>query len=217
MRFSKTALLLTVAALASAAPALAAAPKNVFRFQVGAFLPTGDNSYEETAGKDAAPSIDLKVDGAAAVGVAYERRFTELFGLEVGLKYSKPKFKIDFSEMYARKVPTGSVEASTRVMPLTLAALFHPLKDAGKVDFFVGPELVYAMYGSSDTFMGTVDYKNQLTWGVKAGIDYAINARWAFTASAEYMDLKAEIDESGLDGKINPKPVVVAVGAAYKF
>ena len=216
MRFSKTALLLTVAALASAAPALAAAPKNVFRFQVGAFLPTGDNSYEQEAGKDAPPSVDLKVDGAAAVGVAYERRFTELFGLEVGLKYSKPKFKIDFSEMYARKVPTGSVEASTRVMPLTLAALFHPLQGAGKVDFFVGPELVYAMYGSSDFELGSTDYKNQLTWGAKAGLDVPINPKWSFTASVEYMSLKAEIDATGAPA-FNPKPVVVAVGAAYKF
>ena len=216
MRFSKTALLLTVAALASAAPALAAAPKNVFRFQAGAFLPTSDKSYEQEAGKDAPPSVNLKVDGAAAVGVAYERRFTELFGLEVGLKYSKPKFKIDFSEMYARKVPTGSVEASTRVMPLTLAALFHPLKDAGKVDFFVGPELVYAMYGSSDFGMGSFDYKNQLTWGAKAGLDVPINPKWSFTASVEYMNLKAEVDQTGAP-EFNPKPVVVAVGAAYKF
>ena len=216
MRFSKTALLLTVAALASAAPALAAAPKNVFRFQVGAFLPTGDNSYEQEAGKDAPPSVDLKVDGAAAVGVAYERRFTELFGLEVGLKYSKPKFKIDFSEMYARKVPTGSVEASTRVMPLTLAALFHPLQGAGKVDFFVGPELVYAMYGSSDFELGSTDYKNQLTWGAKAGLDVPINPKWSFTASVEYMNLKAEVDQTDAP-EFNPKPIVVAVGAACKF
>ena len=157
------------------------------------------------------------MDGAAAVGVAYERRFTELFGLEVGLKYSKPKFKVDFNSGLEHKAVAMSMEASTRVMPLTLAALFHPLKDAGKVDFFVGPELVYAMYGSSDLEGASYDYKNQLTWGVKAGIDYAINARWAFTASAEYMDLKAEIDESGLDGKINPKPVFVVVGAACKF
>ena len=216
MRFSKTALLLTVAALASAAPALAAAPKNVFRFQVGAFLPTGDNSYEQEAGKDAPPSVDLKVDGAAAVGVAYERRFTELFGLEVGLKYSKPKFKVDFNSGLEHKAVAMSMEASTRVMPLTLAALFHPLKDAGKVDFFVGPELVYAMYGSSDFEMGSLDYKNQLTWGAKAGLDVPINPKWSFTASVEYMDLKAEIDQSGAPG-FNPKPVVVAVGAAYKF
>mgnify|MGYP003589093912 CR=1 FL=1 len=216
MRFSKTALLLTVAALASAAPALAAAPKNVFRFQVGAFLPTGDNSYQEEVNKYAVSSIDLKVDGAAAVGVAYERRFTELFGLEVGLKYSKPKFKIDFSEMYARKVPEGTVEASTRVMPLTLAALFHPLQGAGKVDFFVGPELVYAMYGSSDFELGSTDYKNQLTWGAKAGLDVPINPKWSFTASVEYMNLKAEVDQTDAP-EFNPKPIVVAVGAACKF
>ena len=216
MRFSKTALLLTVAALASAAPALAAAPKNVFRFQVGAFLPTGDNSYQEEVNKYAVSSIDLKVDGAAAVGVAYERRFTELFGLEVGLKYSKPNFKVDFNSGIEHKGMAGSMEASTRVMPLTLAALFHPLQGAGKVDFFVGPELVYAMYGSSDFGMGSLDYKNQLTWGAKAGLDVPINPKWSFTASVEYMDLKAEIDQSGAPG-FNPKPVVVAVGAAYKF
>ncbi|HNX19028.1 MAG TPA: OmpW family outer membrane protein, partial [Acidobacteriota bacterium] len=184
--------------------------------QVGALLPTSDDTLGVTATK-ARPAIKLESDSALAFGVSYERRISDLFGLEAAIKYSKPNFKAT-AEDFEKSKQAEALESKTRITPLTVAALFHPLRDKnGKVDLFVGPELVYAMYGSSDTFMGTVDYKNQLTWGVKAGIDYAINARWAFTASAEYMDLKAEIDESGLDGKINPKPVFVVVGAACKF
>ena len=213
---TKIALLAAALTVAGAAPALAATPKNVFRFQVGALLPTSDGTLGVTANK-ARPASKPESDSAVAFGVSYERRISDLFGLEAAIKYSKPNFKAT-AEDFEKSKQAEALESKTRITPLTVAALFHPLRDKnGKVDLFVGPELVYAMYGSSDTFMGTVDYKNQLTWGVKAGIDYAINARWAFTASAEYMDLKAEIDESGLDGKINPKPVFVVVGAACKF
>ena len=212
---TKIALLAAALTVAGAAPALAATPKNVFRFQVGALLPTSDDTLGVTATK-ARPAIKLESDSALAFGVSYERRISDLFGLEAAIKYSKPNFKAT-AEDFEKSKQAEALESKTRITPLTVAALFHPLRDKnGKVDLFVGPELVYAMYGSSDTFMGTVDYKNQLTWGVKAGIDYAINANWAFTASAEYMDLKAEIDATGAP-EFNPKPVVVAVGAAYKF
>ena len=212
---TKIALLAAALTVAGAAPALAATPKNVFRFQVGALLPTSDDTLGVTAVKGR-PPVKLESDSAVAVGVSYERRISDLFGLEAAIKYSKPNFKA--TAEYVDRKQAADLESKTRVTPLTVAALFHPLRDKnGKIDFFLGPELVYAMYGSSDVYGESVDYKNQLTWGAKAGIDYAINANWAFTASVEYMSLKAEIDESGLDANINPKPVFVVVGAAYKF
>ena len=212
----RVVLLLTILCIAWAAPALAAEPQNVIRYQIGALLPTSDETIPMIADK-AVGDVDLKVQSALAVGIAYERRFSDIFGLEFGIKYSKPKFKAEMTETPAKQ-PVGSVEASTRVMPLTVAALFHPLKDrAGKVDLFLGPELVYAMYGSSDLEGETIDYKNQLTWGVKVGMDVPINPKWSFTAAVEYMDLKAEVDETDVDAKFNPKPIVVVVGAAYRF
>ena len=126
-------------AWAAPAPALAAEPQNVIRYQIGALLPTSDETIPMIADK-AVGDVDLKVQSAVAVGVAYERRFSDIFGLEFGIKYSKPKFKAEMTETPAKQ-PVGSVEASTRVMPLTVAALFHPLKDrSGKVDLFLGPE-----------------------------------------------------------------------------
>ena len=90
----RVVLLLTILCIAWAAlaPALAAEPQNVIRYQIGALLPTSDETIPLIADK-AAGDVNLKVQSALAVGIAYERRFSDIFGLEFGIKYSKPKFK----------------------------------------------------------------------------------------------------------------------------
>ena len=82
--------------------------------------------------------------------------------------------------------------------------------------------------------VGTFKYqfKNEFTWGAKVGFDWGFSPAWAFSASVEYIDAKAKIDSvdfNDIDGgppervtpyndrEMNPKPIFLNVGVAYRF
>lgn len=202
-------LLVLAMALMIPAAALAEAPQHTFRGNLVYVSPTGDETIFDTK---------VEADSALGFGLAYEYRFTDLYGLEGQLTYSSHDVQIG-----------GETAGDTSVMPLTLALNFHLSKN-DKVDFYVGPVIGYVFYDdlSLDDDWGGEDVKlkNGFAWGVQAGIDVPFNENWAFTAGLTYLQTTAETDEewgpataveSDRDLELDVNPWVLRAGIALKF
>lgn len=211
------ALVCAVFAIGVTLPAFAAEPKGTFRANLGYLSPTGD--LKERIGFDTGEGVidvDIKAEFDSALGVAlgYEYRFNDLIGLDVGLQYYKPKVKFEGRG--------GSVEVrdddSGKFMPLTVGPMFHVAK-TDKIDFYLGPELAYVLYGGVDLeTAGKVDFKNDLVVGAKLGANVLFSGDWALNFNLEYLAAKAKTDQPDADNvKLNAKPLILTVGAAYRF
>lgn len=213
----RMALLVVVVGLLAAPASMAAGEKNALRFGLGYFTATGDLTSDvlDVSGR-------IKYQGAVGAGVGYEHRFDDLIGLDFGFKYFQPDVELSSSGV--------SLKESGKFMPLTAGVMFHVAKSE-KVDFYLGPELAYVMYGDVTLdVLGlevfTAKFKDDLTFGVKLGADFAMSPKWAINASVEYLDAKSEVDTLAVAGidipgsggdKLDPKPIILMVGATYKF
>lgn len=198
-------LLLLVLVVGVFAPAsLAAGEANALRLHLGYFSPTSDLAvlFDDTIGK-------VEYQGALGVGADYEFRLNELIGLDFGLQYFQPDVEFKAGGLVAKD--TG------RFVPWTGAVLFHVVRTPG-LDFYLGPELAYVMYGDVAVVdVGAVEFKNELTVGGKLGIDVPFSPRWSFNAGLEYIDAKSETDVGAPNVEFNPKPLIFTAGATYKF
>ncbi len=211
-------LVCAVFAIGVTLPAFAAEPKQTFRANLGYLSPTGD--LQERIAFDTGDGfvdVDIKAEFDSALGVAlgYEYRFNDLIGLDVGLQYYKPKVKFEGRG--------GSVEVrdddSGKFMPLTVGPMFHVVR-TDKIDFFLGPVLAYIMYGGVDLQRaGKIDFKNDVVVGAKLGANVLVSGDWALNLNLEYLAAKAKTDQPNVSDnvKLNAKPFILTVGAAYRF
>lgn len=188
---------LALAAVAAAGTGMvqaqADANPSTARFQLGFFAPTGDVSLS---------GLEVEVDESSyentfGVGLNYEYRFGDIWGVDFGVKYFKPDIEL------------GRFSDEARFVPWTVGFNYHFGNEGWQ--FYAGPELAYIMYGNPD-FPGW-DIDDELTWGVKAGVDVPWQGNWAFNASVEYLAAKADMRGTDLD----PKPFIITVGAGYRF
>lgn len=190
-----------------ARPAAAQDAQNTIRYSLGYLGPTSSYKADYPGGGQQRTVFQ----NALGVGLGYERRVSPLLGVEAKVQLFKPGVKV--------LIPGASGEKNVRFLPLTIGALFH--FDTSTYKFYAGPELAYVNWGSiaapvAPGFDGDLEFKSQLTWGLKVGADVPFNNGWSFAASIEYIDAKAEVDRA--DGaSLNPKPLIVTLGAAYKF
>lgn len=233
--FVRLFVLFSVIALLAGPAALAADQKNVFRFQLSYFMPSGDltmtDAFEEDIDGDGtidtlALNEKAEYDSAIGFGIEYEYMASDLIGLDFGLKYIKPDVKLNVSGTFNGDPFTlAEIKEGGEFMPLTAGVMFH-LGDSEKLDFYLGPELAYIMYGDItfvDPFFGDeakIKFNDEFTFGAKLGLDFAIGEKWAITAQAEYIAADSEVDADEGDDisvSLDPSPFLLNVGVAYKF
>jgi len=233
--FVRLLVLFSFIAMLAGPSALAADQKNVFRFQLNYFMPSGDltmtDAFEEDIDGDG--TIDTfslnekaEYDSALGFGIEYEYMASELIGLDFGLKYIKPDVKLNVSgTLNDESFALPEISEGGEFMPLTAGLMFHFGKSE-KIDFYLGPELAYIMYGDltfTDPFFGEetkIKFNDEFTFGAKLGLDFFLDESWAISAQAEYLDASSEVDTDEADDlsvNLDPSPFILTFGVAYKF
>ncbi len=193
------------------APAMAADKTNIVRGSVLYSDPTGNGR----AAVD--PNHELKADNAFGFAFSYERRVSDLIGLNLDLSWVNPDVKISL-------VSESDTFGKMSIAPLTLSLLFHPLKK-GDIDFYIGPGLSYVTYGDlkleawvqsySDASKLAVD--NELSLALQTGADIHFNEVWGLNIDLKYLDTKAKTDFEGESLNIDVNPLLLSVGVTVRF
>jgi outer membrane protein W len=218
--------------------ASAADGKNLFRFG-GAFVsPTGDLSGEESDSADLGDGTMISLDGTLtlepqsefALLLGYERRFTDLFGLEFVAWNAKHDVDGRFSGEYwlldsdtGKLIENGTLQftetlGDVKVMPLTAGLNFH-LTRQSRFDLYVGPTVGYVFYGNLDVEGERLSIDDDFTWGATLGFDLPMGGKgWMLTGALRYLDTEASPDDLGPgDQALDVAPWVVQVSAGYRF
>lgn len=244
MRKSVRTALLVGASMLLGTAALAAEGKNTIRLGLSHFEPTGDSTgvFRPVGAPDFIYMEEgLEVDSDLGFELSYERRLSDLVGLEGSLAYYKPDF--DFRLRYDGADTREHWAEAVRVMPLTVALNFHLLR-SDKLDVYVGPAVAYVTYDDYDFWPEDdtrieVELKDEFAFGAQAGIDYALSPAWGLSFRMKYLRMKGEIDsiyESDYDDIVpvkalvlderyplqitndfEPNPVTATLAVSYKF
>ncbi len=214
-RFVRTISVFVIALLVlAAAPALAQENRHTIRINAGYFVPTDDIDIRDTEPGDDEPDPEVSQNNefrnTYGAKLAYEFRFAERIGAEIGAGYFRPKIR----------APFFGYEDRIRVIPIHAALLFH-LGLSDRFDFYFGPQAVYMSYGeinvrpADDTQVWELE--NEFTWGGKVGIDIPFGETFTLNIAAEYIAADAKLDSPVTDYEIRPRPLVVSAGASFRF
>ena len=193
-------LCMLAACLLLATSVVAADARNIIRGGVVNSMPTGD--YSDMG-------LTIEADSAMGLGIAYERKITDLIGVNFDLAWTNHDVKVK-----GRGLDVKFGEGA--MMPLTIAALFHPLKQ-GIVDYYIGPAFSYVMYDDFSidsqfrSLLGTSGFSvdNEFTWALQTGADIKFNDTWGLNLDLKYIQTSAE------DLDINPFNFCVGVAARF--
>lgn len=165
------------------------------------------------------------------IGASYEYRMSPMLGVEAGLRYFRPNVRFSVPTLYTR-------EDRVSLMPATVGLNVH-FGAPDKVDFYFGPQLAYVWYGSFDVPVisfdpitgvpttgatSKIDFKNEFTWGGRAGLDFALSPNMGITVNADYIAAEAKVDNDpnaavfGIANyKTRPRPLFINAGLVFHF
>ncbi len=219
------AVLAGACALPAQAQTTAPPNPNSVRFSVGYFASTSDINLQSNTDNPQGSLItnNNSWKNGWGIGASIEHKFTPMMGLDVGAKYFRPRIDLAY------------IGRDDRVsfVPVTASLLFH-FGSPDSVDFHFGPSAAYIWYGkfrvpllSVGGVTGETDlnFKNELTWGGTAGIDFAITPTSAISIAADYIAADAKVDRDpnaaffGIpeDYKTRPRPVLLTAGFTMRF
>jgi len=196
-------LFVVVACLLLATSVVAADAMNVVRGGIGYVKPSGDTT-------GVGGGYTLEAQSAMNLYIAYERKINDLFGVNFDLFVSNHDIDVTGNGL-------NDNFADMRMMPLTVAGLFHPL-EKGKVDFYIGPAFSWVMYDDPTIerkysfVLGNqpgLNVSDDFTWAFQTGADFMFNETWGLNLDFKYIATQAE------DLDINP--MVFGVGFAAHF
>jgi len=103
-------------------------------------------------------------------------------------------------------------------VPVTFALNYHPLKDSGIVDLYVGPLAATTFFSSTGVGPGVV-VESRVDFGLGANLGVDINfgrrSRWSFNSGFKYI---ANVSNGG-DGDTwwDVDPLIFSFGFGFKF
>lgn len=216
----------------------AADGKNVFRFGAAYVSPTGDISGEESVNEDLGDgtmlslegTLTLEPQGEIALLLGYERRVTDLFGVELMVWNAKHDVDGSFDGEYwlldsgtGELIENGTIQftetlGDVKVMPLTAGLNFH-LTRQSRVDLYIGPTIGYVFYGDLDVEDERLSIDDDFTWGATLGLDLPMGDKgWIFSGALRYLDTEASPDDLGPgDQSMDVSPWILQVSAGYRF
>jgi outer membrane protein W len=225
-------------ATAVALPAQAADHRNVIRFGLSWVSPTGDLTTDGFFVEpiDDATRLeftgDLTVEPDAALGLhgSWEWRFSDRFGLELGLVGADHDVEgrltgvarvirnADNAILDEMMVDETEDIAEIQVTPWVFGALAHLTPEA-RVDVWIGIDLAYVMYDDLEIDGESVPMDDELTGGAVVGLDVPLgDGAWAVSGAIRYIATEAEPSDSGPDAEaVGVDPWIVQVGLAYRF
>ena len=231
-------LVLLVCVVAGGGSIWAAGRDNVVRFGIVWISPTGGlttNGFfvepvDDETRIEFQGDLTLEPDDAFGAAISYERRLTDLIGVEIGFFGAKHDLSGRLAGVLQliRNVDNVVLDevafdetdriGDIMVTPWTAGVNFH-VAPAERVDVYLGPYLAYVLYGDLDIEGETIPIDGQFTFGVVAGIDLPFQgSRWMFNASGRYLQTQAQPSESGPDAMaLDVDPYVLQAGIAFRF
>lgn len=191
--------------------AMAEDTSNTFRFDVFYSFPTSDQTVLDAT---------VESDNNIGVDLSYERRVTDVLGMQFGIGY------VDYD--VKATLPGGSEEdiASVAVMPFYANLLFHPISRTSMIDWYIGPGFSYLNWQD-------VEYDNapsssvddELTWNARTGIDIKFGeGRFGINLDVQYTHAVAGNGLQYFDGNgdfhtkdFKVEPYNAAVGFTWNF
>lgn len=86
---------------------------------------------------------------------------------------------------------------------------------------YLGAGFNYTRFlGIKSTLASDVKMSDSFGWALQAGIDYKLNKEWSLFASVDALQVESKLVATGatvLETTIDFRPIVYAVGAAYRF
>lgn len=229
---------LVILGLAASLPAQAVDHRNVVRFGLSWISPTGDLTTDGFFVEpiDAATRLeftgDLTLEPDAAIGIhgSWEWKFTDRFGVEVGLLGAEHDVEgrirgvarviRNSDNAILDEFPLDETDdvAEIQVTPWVVGAILHLTPEA-RADVWVGIDLAYVLYGDLSIDGEDIPIDDELTGGAVVGVDVPLgDGAWALSGAVRYLSTEAEPSESGPDARaLSVDPWIVQFGAAYRF
>jgi outer membrane protein W len=189
-------LLLLLAALLLAGPAVAQDQRFAVRFGFILVEPTGDTT-------DNGVTRELNTKGG--VEADFEWYFHPRVGLEVA---SLGSANVDVRD-------DGDTVAGITFSSITLGINGHAVRSE-KVDFALGILAGGATYGDFEVegSTATFDTKSDTAWGAQAFVDMSVSRKWAVNVGLKYLATQLELKDGS---KFDYDPVVLRVMGVYRW
>ena len=173
----------------------------------------GDNGGVVVTSGD--PFSGVSINGGGGVGVNFEYRTSPRMGFEIGAMAVGGNVRVGVGREYRRY--RSSVEVDGYV-PVTFALNYHPLKDSGIVDLYVGPLAATTFFSSTGVGPGVVvESRVDFGLGVNLGVDinFGRRSRWSFNSGFKYI---ANVSNGGdRDTWWDVDPLIFSFGFGFKF
>jgi len=207
---------LPAAALACAlATSAAMAQSNVVKFGVARY--TTHSRTNGITGIGVPPGADARTGDATTLLLEYERLLTPNLGVELALGIP-PRIKARATGSVAF---LGDDVLSARNVSPVLLLTYHFGAPGARWRPYVGAGLNYTRFSSIRSRLADdVEMEDSVGWAVKAGVDYALDARWGLFASVSALKVKTDLVASGatvLQTTIDVRPIIYSFGASYRF
>jgi outer membrane protein W len=238
-----------------ATAAAAAEGKNILRGGFQFSSPSGDLTipdatyYQFTKPDDRLPTnLDLSMlddivyeaDNATGGWIAYERKITDLIGVNFDISVARYDVTVKGGD-------TNGTFGTQKAIPLTLTALFHPLRTK-RLDLYAGAGLSHVRYDNfrietkyhrlytktlikpdnpDDPVSSQIDTvfsqdrfrsANDLTWAVQAGLDIKLTPVLGLNIDAKYIKSAVEWENFGhTTESLDINPLNIGFGCAVRF
>ena len=193
----------------------AAAQSNVVKVGVAQY--TTNSRTNGISGIGVPPGADVETGDATTLILEYERLLTPHLGIELAIGIP-PRIEARATGSVAF---LGDDVFSARSVSPVIGLTWHFGEPGDKWRPYAGMGLNYTKFIDIESRLASdVEIEDSVGWAVKAGVEYSISPRWGLFASVTAMDVKSKIVASGatvLQSTIDFRPVVYALGAAYRF
>lgn len=215
MKLRLPSLAIAFAAVLLTGPVLAQDTKNSIKFGVVEY--TTHSRTNGVTGIGVPAGADAETGDAPTVIFGYERMLTPNVGAKLILGLP-PRIKAKATGSVAflgDDVLSAKNASPTFFLTYTFGSpgtVWRP---------YLGAGFNYTRFvGIKSTLASDVKMSDSFGWAVQAGIDYALNKEWSLFASVDALKVKSKLVASGstvLETTIDFRPIVYAVGAAYRF
>jgi outer membrane protein W len=161
------------------------------------------------------PFAGVAVSGGGGVGVNFEYRTSPRMGFEIGAMAVGGNLHVGVGREYRHNGAAVEVDG---YVPITFALNYHPLKDPGSVDLYVGPLAATTFFSSTGVGPG-VYVESRVDFGLGANLGVDINfgrrSRWSFNSGFKYI---ASVSNGGdRDTWWDVDPLIFNFGFGFKF
>lgn len=115
---------------------------------------------------------------------------------------------------------SGAKAAETDHLPPTVTVQYYPMAADSMIQPYVGVGVNYTVFMDEKLGDGNTELNLSSSLGpaFQLGLDYRINNNWAINAALWKIDINTEVKAGGVKlGELEIDPLVIMLGAAYKF